>query len=64
MFVLPQLSKEENKLLNKTIGLKTRKCAVCGAEFDAGKNYAYKVQNGKKAIIYYCSYSCYREKHK
>lgn len=62
--ILPNLTKAQSKSVYKTIGLHTRKCVICGKEFDAGKKYAYKDTPSDKPTVYYCSYSCFRENHK
>lgn len=46
------------------LGLITRKCAICGKEFDARKEYVYKKETKNKTIKWYCSYSCYRKAEK
>lgn len=47
----------------KTVGLRERKCIVCGKVFDAQPGHAYKKRKkGKKeSFDFYCSYSCMRK---
>lgn len=45
-------------------GFITRKCPVCGKEFDSNSNYKYKRNvkiDGRKRTDYYCSYTCYNK---